>query len=217
MDVKHLIFTLDNVSLKTFGDSDSINILGEGQEIQHLVEQVLKRAKRVETTKEDENGEVFAASNVKLVAAAHSLKRKGIAQVGAQCSQFLQLRGYGLKDRKLKYGKGNCPPGWPSPLDWSSFRGPGKHSLDLCAEIIMGLKAHQNKEAGVEEDSGDNIEEESEEQDGGGRQVIPEYEIEDEAHLDEDGLDVREESEGGDELPDIPEMDRRKSLFKENQ
>ena len=84
MGVKHLIFTLDNVSLKTFGDSDSIKILGEGQEIQHLVEQVLKKAKRVETTKEDGNGdgEVFAASNVKLVAAAHSLKWKGIAQVG---------------------------------------------------------------------------------------------------------------------------------------
>ena len=99
MGVKHLIFTLDNVSLKTFGDSDSIKILGEGQEIQHLVEQVMKRAKRVrvKTTKEDENCEVFAASNVKL-AAAHSLKRKGIAQVGAQCSQFLQLHGYDLKD-----------------------------------------------------------------------------------------------------------------------
>ena len=40
MGVKDLIFTLDNVSLKTFGDSDSIKILGEGQEIQHLVEQV---------------------------------------------------------------------------------------------------------------------------------------------------------------------------------
>ena len=60
MGVKHLIFTLDNVSQKTFGDSDSIKILGEGQEIQHLVVQVLKRAKRVATTKEDENGEVFA-------------------------------------------------------------------------------------------------------------------------------------------------------------
>ena len=53
----------------------------------------------------------------------------------------------------------------------------------MCAEIIMGLKAHQNKEAGVEEDSGDNLEEEFEEQDGGGHQVIPENEIGDEAHL----------------------------------
>ena len=49
MGVEHLIFTLDNMSLKTFGDSDSVKILGEGQEIQHLVEQVLKRAKRVES------------------------------------------------------------------------------------------------------------------------------------------------------------------------
>ena len=47
MGVKHLIFTLDNVSLKTFGDSDSVKILGEGQEIQHLVEQVLRRANPV--------------------------------------------------------------------------------------------------------------------------------------------------------------------------
>ena len=52
------------MSLKTFGDSDSVKILGEGQEIQYPVEQVLKRAKRVETTKKDEHVEVFAASNV---------------------------------------------------------------------------------------------------------------------------------------------------------
>ena len=47
MGVKHLIFNLDNVPLKTFGDSDSVKILGEGQEIQHLVEQVLRRANPV--------------------------------------------------------------------------------------------------------------------------------------------------------------------------
>ena len=94
---------------------------------------------------------------------------------------------------------------WPGQLSFRLAIPSGKHSLDMCAEIIMGLKAHQNKEAGVEEDSGDNVEEESEEQDGGGHQVIPENEIGDEAHLEEDGLDVREESEGGDELPDIPE------------
>ena len=109
--VSNIFFTLDNVTLKTFGDSDSVMIMGEGKEIQDLVEQVLKKSKRLEGVKDEE---VFAASNVKLVAAPDSLKWKGIAQVRAQFSQFLQLYGYGLKDRKLKYGQqGHCPPGWP--------------------------------------------------------------------------------------------------------
>ena len=33
MGVKHLIFTLDNVSLKTFGDNDSVNIFGDGSPV----------------------------------------------------------------------------------------------------------------------------------------------------------------------------------------
>ena len=84
------------------------------------------------------------------------MKWKGISQVRAQCSQFLQLHGYGLKDRKLKYGQGPCPPGWPTPLDWANFRGPGKHGIIMCAEIIIGLKAQQDKELGVE-DEGNNV------------------------------------------------------------
>ena len=40
MGVKHLIFTLDNVSLKTFGDSDSIKILGEGSVLREWVLEV---------------------------------------------------------------------------------------------------------------------------------------------------------------------------------
>ena len=61
LGVKHLIFTLDKVSLKTFGDSDSVKIIGEGQEIQNLIEQILKKAKRLEDVKDDQS-EVFAAS-----------------------------------------------------------------------------------------------------------------------------------------------------------
>ena len=131
LGIKHLIFTLDNVSLKTFGDSSSVKIVGGNQNIQDLVGEALKKSKRLEEGKQDDDSEVFAASIVKLVAPPHSLKWKGVAQVRAQCSQFLQLYGYGLKDRKLNYGQGICPPGWPSPLDWSNFRGPGKHRIDM--------------------------------------------------------------------------------------
>ena len=47
--------------------------------------------------------------------------------------------------RRKKYGEGNCPPGWPIPLDWSNFKGPGKHSGTMCTEIILGIKEHQKK------------------------------------------------------------------------
>ena len=63
-------------------------------------------------------------------------------QVQSQCTAFLQLHGFGHKDKKKKYGEGNCPPGWPIPLDWSSFKGPGKHSGTMCTEIILGIKEH---------------------------------------------------------------------------
>ena len=46
---------------------------------------------------------------------------------------------------RKKYGEGNCPPGWPIPLDWSNFKGPGKHSGTMCTEIILGIKEHQKK------------------------------------------------------------------------
>ena len=42
LGIKHLIFTLDNVSLKTFGDSSSVNIVGGNQNIQDLVGEALK-------------------------------------------------------------------------------------------------------------------------------------------------------------------------------
>ena len=74
----------------------------------------------------------------------------------------------------------------------------------------MGLKAHQNKEAGVKEDAGgDNVEvndghveKDSEEPDDVGLQVIADNTNEEALEVDVE-VDVREELEG--ELPDIPE------------
>ena len=147
MGIKHVVFTLDKVSHKTFGDSTSLNILKESPEIEVLVQEVLKKSKKAKDDNDDE--QVFAASNARLLAEANSLQWKGSAQIRSQCTQFLQFYGFGLKDRKLKYGQGPCPPGWPTPLDWSSFRGPGKHSSDMCIEVIIGLKHERDKQAGT--------------------------------------------------------------------
>ena len=43
MGIKHVVFTLDKVSQKTFGDSTSLNILKESPEIEVLVQEVLKK------------------------------------------------------------------------------------------------------------------------------------------------------------------------------
>ena len=48
LGIKHLIFTMDSVSLKTFGDSKSVRIAGENKDIMDLIEKNLKKAKRLE-------------------------------------------------------------------------------------------------------------------------------------------------------------------------
>ena len=51
LGIKHLIFTLDNVSLKTFGDSSSVNIVGGNQNIQDLVGEALKNLRDLKASK----------------------------------------------------------------------------------------------------------------------------------------------------------------------
>ena len=140
MGIKHIIFTLDNVSTKTFGDSTTLKRLKDSPELKAGVHDILQKSKRTK----DDLEQVCTTSNVRLLE-TNSLHGKGSAQIRSQCTQLLQFCGFGLKDRKLKYGEGPAPPGWPSPLDWSSFRGPGKHSSDMCIEIIVGLKHDRNK------------------------------------------------------------------------
>ena len=74
---------------------------------------------------------------------------KGTLPLRALCTQFLQIHGFCLKDRKKKYGVGPCPPGWPSTLNWSNFKGPGKHSVGMCEEIIHAMKVHQSQQGAV--------------------------------------------------------------------
>ena len=85
----------------------------------------------------------------KLLVKNLSLERAVPRYAASASAQLLQFCGFSLKNRKLKYGEGPAPPGWPSPLDWSSFRGPGKHSSGMCIEIIIGLKHERNKQAGT--------------------------------------------------------------------
>ena len=146
MGIKHIILTLDDVSTKTFGDSTTLKRLKDSPELEAGVHDILQKSKQTKDNLE----QVCTTSNVRLLE-TNSLHGKGSAQIRSQCTQLLQFCGFGLKDRKLKYGEGPAPPGWPSPLDWSSFRGPGKHSSDMCIEIIVGLKHDRNKKAATEE------------------------------------------------------------------
>ena len=100
-----------------------------------------------------------------------------------------------MKDRKSKYGEGPAPPGWPTPLDWSSFRGPGKHSSDMCIEIIVGLKHERNKEAATEEF----VEEEDGEVEEG--EVVEG--VQEEIYQREVSEDQTDEDPVEDELPEI--------------
>ena len=43
--IKHIVFTLDNVSMKTFGDSTTLRLLKGRPEIEVEVEQILKNSK----------------------------------------------------------------------------------------------------------------------------------------------------------------------------
>ena len=146
--VQHMIFTLDGNTFKSFGDELSMKVLRQNGEVGKKIEEILRESeqlKRVEEAKNPDGEEnVSTASDVRLIE-ENVGTAKGISKLRSQCTAFLQLHGFGHKDKKKKYGQGNCPPGWPIPLDWSSFKGPGKHSGTMCTEIILGIKEHQKK------------------------------------------------------------------------
>ena len=94
LGMKHLIFSVDNVSLKTFGDSSSVKIVGGNQNIQDLVGEALKKYKSLEEGKQDDESKVFADSIVNLVAPPHSLdmEREGGENEDQKENEELKLR-----------------------------------------------------------------------------------------------------------------------------
>ena len=64
MGVSHVIFTLDNASRKTIGDSTTMKILQGQPEIESQIKDILNKAKNI---RGGDQKEVFAASNVQII------------------------------------------------------------------------------------------------------------------------------------------------------
>ena len=148
MGMKYLIFTIDNKSLKSYGDDLSAKTLEDKADLVENLEQILANSKMLEDAKAGQDPKSVTSTKVKLLPNEVG-QVKGTLQLRALCTQFLQIHGFGLKDWKKKYGVGPCPPGWPSPLNWSNFKGPGKHSVGMCEEIIHAMKVHQSQQGAV--------------------------------------------------------------------
>ena len=148
MGIKYLIFTIDNKSLKSYGDDLSAKTLEDKADLVENLEQILANSKMLEDTKAGQDPKPVTSTKVKLLP-NEDRQVKGTLQLRALCTQFLQIHGFSLKDWKKKYGVGPCPPGWPSPLNWSNFKGPGKHSVGMCEEIIHAMKVHQSQQGAV--------------------------------------------------------------------
>ena len=148
MGMKYFIFTIDNKSLKSYGDDLNPKALEDKANLVENLEQILANSKMLEDAKAGQDPKPVTSTKVKLLPNEDG-QVKGTLQLRALCTQFLQIHGFGLKDRKKKYGVGPCPPGWPSPLNWSNFKGPGKHSVSMCEEIIHAMKVHQSQQGAV--------------------------------------------------------------------
>ena len=93
--------------------------------------------------------------------------------------------GYG-KNKTLIYGKGDAPTNWPVLYPWSGFRGPSKHSIEMCTQIVSYLA---NFEEG-EEDAVEEAEEGELEEEGGDSEEI-DLVLELSTDLDEEELPAR--------------------------
>ena len=82
MGIKHIIFTLDNVSTKTFGDSTTLKRLKDSPELKAGVHDILQKSKQTK----DDLEQVCTTSNVRLLE-TNSLHGKGSAQIRSQCTQ----------------------------------------------------------------------------------------------------------------------------------
>ena len=82
--------------------------------------------------------ERFPKTYPKLFACPGTKKWKGV-KILSQLSNYLAFHGYG-HNMPMRYGENEPPFGWPTLVDWATFKGPSKNcSFTLCTEIIMQL------------------------------------------------------------------------------
>ena len=96
--------------------------------------------KKVDANREyGEKTAVFeSVSRTKLFAKPGTAQWKGAAKIREACGQVLADLG-----KSLFNGKGDAPPNWPVLYPWSDpekgFRGPTKHSVEMCTEVVFSL------------------------------------------------------------------------------
>ena len=121
--VSHICFTLD-------GPTSVFKVIGDNVNV--AIKKKLEEAIR-------EGGEqAESVSRTKLFARPGTAEWKGAARIREACGHVLADLGYG-KNKTLIYGKGDAPTNWPVLYPWSSFRGPSKHSTEMCTQIVSSL------------------------------------------------------------------------------
>ena len=158
--VSHICFTLDgpNGVFKVIGDNVTVAAFEGDEELKETIKKKLEEAIR----EGGEQGE--SVSRTQLFARPGSAEWKGAARMREACGHVLGDLGYG-KNQTLIYGKGEAPTNWPVLYPWSGFRGPSKHSIEMCTQIVSCLT---NFEEG-EEDALEEAEEGKLEEEGGGQ------------------------------------------------
>ena len=108
------------------------------------LEDCLKVANEKRRADKENNIKVKAKANFKLFAEPESAGWKGYSKVRAQLSSMIQFYGYGTNQSEKKYGAGLLPPFFPPSVDWASFKGPGKSSMETNTKIIVYMKNYQD-------------------------------------------------------------------------
>ena len=132
--VSHICFTLDGSTgvFKVIGDNVTVAAFESDEELKETIKKKLEEAIR-------EGGEQSeSVSRTKLFARPGTAEWKGAARIREACGHVLADLGYG-KNKTLIYGKGEAPTNWPVLYPWSSFRGPSKHSTEMCTQIVSSL------------------------------------------------------------------------------
>ena len=158
--VSHICFTLDasNGVFKVIGDNATVAVFASDEELMKTINKTIE-----DGIKEgDEKTVVESVSRTKLFARPGTAEWKGAAKIREACGQVLADLGYG-KNKSLIYGKGNAPTNWPVLYPWSGFRGPSKHSIEMCTQIVSCLTNFEEVEEEALEDAEEGELEEAEE------------------------------------------------------
>jgi len=123
--------------MNSFVDAYSIAELNSRPKLRMQLEDCLKVANEKRRADKENNIKVKAKANFKLFEEPESAGWKGYSKVRAQLRSMIQFYGYGTNQSEKKYGAGPFPPFFPPSVDWASFKGPGKSSMETNTKIIV--------------------------------------------------------------------------------